>query len=106
MTSLCVVSAPATARRRPWLLTAAGPAIAQHRPASARSTRSKPADSKQDTNLKPHPTPPTVTALDKIPVDKIKLPAGFKAEVWSHGHPGGAHHGDGRQGHHLHGHAA
>jgi glucose/arabinose dehydrogenase len=44
--------------------------------------------SKQDTNLKPHATPPTVTAVDKLPLDKIKLPAGFKAEVWSSGHPG------------------
>lgn len=49
----------------------------------------KPAQSKQDTNLKPHATPNTVTPLDKIPVDKLKLPAGFKAEIWSHGHPGG-----------------
>ncbi len=45
-------------------------------------------NSKQDTNLKPHPVAPTVTAVEKIPVDKIKLPAGFKAEVWSSGHPG------------------
>jgi glucose/arabinose dehydrogenase len=50
--------------------------------------KTKPAESKQDTSLRPHPTPPTATALEKIPVDKIKLPAGFKAEVWSHGHPG------------------
>jgi glucose/arabinose dehydrogenase len=50
--------------------------------------RSDPASSKQDTNLKPHATPPTVTAVDKLPVDKIKLPAGFKAEVYSSGHPG------------------
>ena len=28
------------------------------------------------------------TPVDKLPVDKIKLPAGFKAEVWSSGHPG------------------
>jgi glucose/arabinose dehydrogenase len=48
----------------------------------------KPAQSQQDTNLKPHATPPTVTAVDKLPVNKLKLPAGFKAEVWSHGHPG------------------
>jgi glucose/arabinose dehydrogenase len=48
----------------------------------------KPAQSQQDTNLRPHPTPPTVTAADKLPVDKLKLPTGFKAEVWSHGHPG------------------
>ena len=51
--------------------------------------KSNPAASKQDANLKPHPTPPIVTPVDKIPLDKIKLPAGFKAEVWSHGHPGG-----------------
>jgi glucose/arabinose dehydrogenase len=42
-----------------------------------------------DSPLAPHPVPPTATALDKIPVDKLKLPSGFKAEVWSHGHPGG-----------------
>jgi len=51
--------------------------------------KSNPSQSGQDTNLKPHPTPPTVTPADKLPVDKIKLPAGFKAEVWSSGHPGG-----------------
>src|SRR5215212_9238350 len=48
----------------------------------------KPEASKQGTTLAPHPTPPTVTAMEKLPVDKLKLPAGFKAEVWSHGHPG------------------
>ena len=31
----------------------------------------------------------TETPVDKLPVDKLRLPAGFKAEVWSHGHPGG-----------------
>src|SRR5215813_11422795 len=51
--------------------------------------KSNPSASQQDTNLKPHPTPPIATAVDKIPVDKLKLPAGFKAEIWSHGHPGG-----------------
>ena len=45
-------------------------------------------ESKQDNTLKPHATPPTVTPADKLPLDKIKLPAGFKAEVWSSGHPG------------------
>ncbi len=49
--------------------------------------KSNPATSKQDTGLKPHATPPTVTPADKLPLDKIKLPAGFKAEVWSSGHP-------------------
>jgi glucose/arabinose dehydrogenase len=45
--------------------------------------------SQQDQSLKPHPTPPIAMAVDKLPIDKIKLPAGFKAEVWSSGHPGG-----------------
>src|SRR6201999_2022073 len=49
---------------------------------------SNPAASKQDTNLRPHATPPIAAGADKLPLDKIKLPAGFKAEVWSSGHPG------------------
>jgi glucose/arabinose dehydrogenase len=57
------------------------------RPASAPLDKGNPAASKQNTNLRPHATPPTETPLEKIPVDKIRLPAGFKAEVWSHGHP-------------------
>jgi glucose/arabinose dehydrogenase len=67
------------------------PALAQQTtpPGFSPLDRGNPAASGQDTNLRPHPTPPTVTPLEKIPVDKIKLPAGFKAEVWSHGHPGG-----------------
>ena len=76
------------------LLTAA-PAMAQQPPRLPRRSarlqshrQDQAGESKQDTSLRPHPTPPTATALEKIPVDKIKLPAGFKAEVWSHGHPG------------------
>ena len=42
----------------------------------------------QDADLSPHPVPPTVTPVDKLPLDKIKLPSGFKVEVWSSGHPG------------------
>src|SRR5262249_56119189 len=49
--------------------------------------RSNPGASGQDGNLRPHPTPPLATAVDKLPLDKIKLPAGFKIEVWSSGHP-------------------
>src|SRR5262245_33958673 len=50
--------------------------------------RTNPGGSGQDTNMRPYATPPTVTPLDRLPLDKIKLPDGFKAEVWSHGHPG------------------
>ena len=38
--------------------------------------------------LAPHATPMTVTPPEKIPVDKIKVPAGFKVELWAHGMPG------------------
>ena len=81
-----------------FLIAAALPAMAQQpaSPASAPSgppgfspmDKSAPDKSNQNSNLKPHATPSTVTALEKIPVDKIKLPSGFKAEIWSHGHPG------------------
>jgi glucose/arabinose dehydrogenase len=64
----------------------ASQAVAQ--PGFSPLDKSNPAESKQDTNLKPHATPPTVTPADKLPLDKIKLPPGFKAEVFSSGHPG------------------
>src|SRR4051794_30496537 len=72
----------------------AAPATAQPTPSPAPPPGFSPMDvtkpeaSKQGASLAPHPTPPTVTAVEKLPVDKLKLPAGFKAEVWSHGHPG------------------
>jgi glucose/arabinose dehydrogenase len=63
-------------------------AMAQTPPGFSALDRSKPGSQKQDTNLRPHPTPPTAAEAGKLPVDKIKLPPGFKAEVWSSGHPG------------------
>lgn len=51
--------------------------------------RTDPKKSKQDSGLKPHPTPVISTPVEKIPLDKLKLPAGFKAEIYSSGHPGG-----------------
>jgi len=88
--------------RKVWLagtvagfVLAVAPAVAQQPapppgppPGFSPLDRSNPAASQQDTNLKPHPTPPVAATPDKLPVDKLKLPAGFKAEVWSHGHPG------------------
>jgi glucose/arabinose dehydrogenase len=41
-----------------------------------------------DSKLAPHATPLTVTPLDKIPVDKLKVPSGFKIDIWAHGMPG------------------
>ena len=66
----------------------AGPAAGQAPPGFSPLDQTKVKESKQDNTLKPHATPPTVTPADKLPLDKIKLPAGFKAEVWSSGHPG------------------
>jgi glucose/arabinose dehydrogenase len=69
-------------------LIAPQPSVAQGPPGMSQIDKSNPAASKQDGKLRPHPTPPTVTAVEKLPVGKLKLPDGFKAEVWSHGHPG------------------
>ena len=38
--------------------------------------------------LAPHATPMTTTSEENIPVDDIRLPDGFSAEVWAHGMPG------------------
>jgi glucose/arabinose dehydrogenase len=46
------------------------------------------AKTKQSLNLKPHASPLTVTPPEKIQLDKIKVPAGFKAELWAHSMPG------------------
>lgn len=43
----------------------------------------------QSKKLRPHRAPPVATARDKIPLDKLRLPAGFKAEIWSYGHVNG-----------------
>ncbi len=64
-------------------------AWAQQPPGMSPIDRSNPAASKQDPGLRPHPTPPVAAPVEKLPLDKIKLPAGFRAEVWSSGHPGG-----------------
>jgi glucose/arabinose dehydrogenase len=63
-------------------------AWAQQPPGMSPIDKSNPAASKQDPGLRPHPTPPVATGVEKLPLDKIKLPAGFRAEVWSTGHPG------------------
>jgi glucose/arabinose dehydrogenase len=42
----------------------------------------------KDSKLAPHASPLTVTPPDKIPYSKLKVPAGFKVELWAHGMPG------------------
>jgi glucose/arabinose dehydrogenase len=63
----------------------AGAAQAQQQPpAWAQGRPAEMADSK----LAPHPPRLTVTPPDKITLDKIKVPPGFKVELWAHGMPG------------------
>src|SRR5436190_14002488 len=40
-----------------------------------------------DSKLAPVPPPPVPTAADKLPLDKLKVPAGFKIEVYAAGVP-------------------
>jgi glucose/arabinose dehydrogenase len=42
-----------------------------------------------ESKLAPHPGKMTETPPTEIPVDRIKLPPGFEAELWAHGFPGG-----------------
>ena len=71
------------------LSASALPGATQAPPGFSPMDKSNPGASKQDNSLKPHPVPPTVTPVEKLPLDKIKLPPGFKAELFSSGHPGG-----------------
>ena len=59
---------------------------AQERPGFSAIDKTDTAKSKQSPNLKGNPQPAIATPLEKIPVGRAKLPAGFKAEIWSHGH--------------------
>lgn len=42
----------------------------------------------EDSPQKPHAGRLTVTPADKIPLDRISVPPGFKVELWAHGMPG------------------
>jgi glucose/arabinose dehydrogenase len=66
-----------------------GAGVAAAQPGLSPLDRSNPAASRQDPDLKGHLVPPTVTPADRIPISRLTLPKGFKAEIWSQGHPGG-----------------
>jgi glucose/arabinose dehydrogenase len=63
---------------------AAAPAAAPPPPAWAQGRPASMANSP----LAPHAAVMTVTPPEKIPVERIKVPAGFKVELWAHGAPG------------------
>jgi glucose/arabinose dehydrogenase len=66
------------------LSAAANPTL----PAGAPAWKQGMADPTQQTTLAPHAPKLTVTPASDIPVSKIKVPPGFKVEVWASGMPG------------------
>jgi len=46
-------------------------------------------ESMKDSKLAPHPGKNTETPASEIPVNKLRVPKGFKVEIWSTGTPGG-----------------
>lgn len=62
------------------------PGLAQDKKAPAWA-QGRPADL-ENSPLAPHAGKMTATALEDVPLDHLRLPPGFKAEVWAHGIPG------------------
>ncbi len=78
-------------RLRLGLLAAivAGPAFAQApAPAQAPAVPGWAVGRPEGSTLAPHAPRLTVTPLDQVPVGQIRLPPGFRAEVFAHGIPG------------------
>jgi glucose/arabinose dehydrogenase len=64
------------------------PAQAQDKPKPPPGGKGKPG-AMADSPLKPHPGKMTETPPNEIPLSKLKVPAGFKVELWASGFPGG-----------------
>ena len=64
------------------------PVAATPAPASAPAWQQGRQADMADSRLAPHAGKLTATPASDIPVRNLKLPAGFKAEIWSHGSPG------------------
>ena len=65
------------------------PAVAQDKPAPPPAWKQGMPAKMKDSKLAPHAGKMTETPASDIPVSKLKVPAGFKVELWSSGHPGG-----------------
>lgn len=70
------------------LVLLATPALAQA-PAQAPAWAQGRPDSMANSPLAPHAPKLTVTPPNEVPVDRLRVPQGFKAELWAHGLPGG-----------------
>src|SRR5882724_10760 len=67
-----------------FTLAAAG-ATAQQAPAPAPTWQQGRTPEQASASLAPHAQPPAPKAPGEIPVDKIKVPAGFKVSLWASG---------------------
>jgi glucose/arabinose dehydrogenase len=66
-----------------------GSALAQDKPAPPPAWHQGKPAAMADSKLAPVAGKNTETPASEIPIDKAMLPKGFKAEIWSSGHPGG-----------------
>ncbi len=71
------------------LVAAFGSAQAQDKPAPPPAWQQGRGPAMADSKLAPHAGKNTETPASEIPIDKLKLPKGFKAEIWATGIPGG-----------------
>src|SRR5687768_126424 len=67
----------------------AAPALAQDKPQPPPAWHQGKPPAQADSKLAPHPGKMTETPASEIPVNKLKVPAGFKVELWATGLPGG-----------------
>src|SRR5687767_14627290 len=64
-------------------------ALAQDKPAPPPAWKQGMSDKYKDSKLAPHARKMTETPAGEIPIAKLKVPAGFKVELWATGLPGG-----------------
>src|SRR5919201_5255423 len=65
------------------------PAQSQDKPSAPPAWHQGKPPAAAESKLAPHPGKMTETPASEIPISKLKLPAGFKAEIWASGLPGG-----------------
>ena len=65
------------------------PALSQDKPKPPPAWHQGKPPAMAESKLAPHPGKMTETPASDIPIDKLKLPRGFKAEIWATGLPGG-----------------
>ncbi|GGG18029.1 sorbosone dehydrogenase [Caldovatus sediminis] len=75
--ALAAASAPALAQQQQQQQQQQAPAWAQGRPPEMAGSR-----------LAPHAPRLTVTPPDQVPVSALRVPSGFRVELWAHGLPG------------------